>query len=284
MNPILEGWLTQPDGLATRLSGLRTTARLSGKDLAEALGWQQSKVSRIERGQQLPSVADIEAWAGVCRADDETTRRLLDQLDQAESVRMQFRRRMARGQATVQASYNDLVERSTLVRHFETVYVPGLLQIAEYAQRVLAEMVELHELPVDDVGAAVAGRMQRQQLLYDTSRRFEFLLAEPVLRWRLCPPGVMRNQLDRLLAVLGMSHIRLGVIPLSIELATTPQNSFQLYDDTAIVETFVGETIHGQAESAAYARAMDRLWDVAVTGDDARRLIVAAIEDLPQPG
>lgn len=282
MNPILKDWLTQPDGLATRLSGLRATARLSGKELAETLGWQQSKVSRIERGQQLPSVADVEAWAGVCRADDETTRQMLDQLGQAETVRIQFRRRMARGQATVQASYNDLVERSMLVRHFETVYVPGLLQIAEYAKRVLTEMVEIHELPVDDVGA-VAGRMQRQQLLYDTSRRFEFLLAEPVLLWQLCPPDVMRNQLDRLLAVLGMSHVRLGVIPLSIELAITPQNSFQLYDDTAIVETFVGETVHGEAESAAYARAMDRLWDEAVTGDDARRLIVASIENLPRP-
>jgi transcriptional regulator with XRE-family HTH domain len=281
---MLTDWLTQPDGLATRLHDLRTSAGMSGKDLAKALDWQQSKVSRLENGRQMPAENDIEAWASACGAKDETIREMLDQLGEAESVRMQFRRRMSRGQAAVQASYNDLVERSTLVRHFETVYVPGLLQIPEYARRVLTEMVDLHELPIDDVDAAVSGRMQRQQMLYDTSRRFEFLLAEPVLHWRLCPPEVMRHQLDRLHSVLGMSHVRLGVIPLGVELATTPQNSFQLYDDTAIVETFIGETVHGESGSAAYARAMERLWDEAVTGDDVRQLIIAATEDLPRSG
>lgn len=281
MNPILEDWLTQPDGLATRLRDLRAGAGLSGKDLAAAAGgWAPSKVTRIEHGQQLPSAADIEAWATACGASADTAQRLLEQLEAAESKRTEFRRRMARGQAAVQADYTELVQRSTVVRHFETVYVPGLVQVPDYARRVLTEMVELHDLEVDDVDAAVAARMERQQMLYDTSRRFEFLLAEPVLRWRLVPAGVMRLQLDRLLAVLGMDHVRLGVLPLDGEMAITPQNSFQLYDDTAIVETFVGETIHGEAESAGYARAFERLWAEAATGADARRLIVAAAEDL----
>lgn len=284
MNPILEDWLTAPDGLANRLRDLRVAAGLSGKELAEGLGWPPSKVSRLERGRQLPSVTDVEAWGRACRADDDATAPLLDQVGEARTIRMQFRRRMARGQARVQATYSDLVARSTVVRHFETVYVPGLLQIAEYARRVLGEMVDLHGLPIDDVDAAVAERMQRQHLLYDTSLRFEFLLAEPVLRWGLVPGDVMRNQLDRLLSVHAMPHVRLGVIPLGVELATAPQNSFQLYDDTAIVETFVGETVHGAVESAAYARAMDRLWAEAATGDAARRLVLAAAGELDRPG
>jgi hypothetical protein len=61
---------------------------------------------------------------------------------------------------------------------------------------------------------------------------------------------------------------------------TTPQNSFQLPDDVAIVETFVGETTHRDSEAVAYARVLDLLWEDAVTGDDARHLIVEAARDL----
>ncbi|PWU54038.1 hypothetical protein DLE60_05805 [Micromonospora globispora] len=160
-----------------------------------------------------------------------------------------------------------LVAESRVIRHFETVYVAGLLETADYARRVLAEMVELHNLDIADVDAAVATRMQRQQLLYDTSKRFEFLLAEPVLRWLLQ-------------TVVGVPNIRFGILPLGVPLATTPQNSFQMYDDVAIVETFVGETTYRDDEAATYTRAIERLWNDAVTGEGARRLIVRAAQEL----
>jgi hypothetical protein len=128
----------------------------------------------------------------------------------------------------------------------------------------------------------VAVRTCRQQALYDTTKRFEFLRAEPVLRWGLCPPSVMVAQLNRLATVVGMPNVRIGAIPLGVEIPTSPQNSFQLYDDLAVVETFVGETTHGPRDSRAYARVMDRLWDEAAVGDHARRLIQRAAGDLPQ--
>ncbi|MFI7332305.1 helix-turn-helix domain-containing protein [Micromonospora aurantiaca (nom. illeg.)] len=278
MNPI-EEWLTQPDGLADRLRALRTQAGLSGKQLAEANGWAPSKVSRLENGRQLPSPADIHAWAHACGAD-EAAQDLLRMLGEVQAVHRDWRRRMRQGQVAVQDNYNQMVADSRVIRHFETVYVPGLLQTADYARRILGEMVELHNLDVTDVDAAVATRMQRQHLLYDTSKRFEFLLAEPVLRWLLCPPEVMRGQLDRLQTVVGVPNIRFGILPLGTQLATTPQNSFQMYDDVAIVETFVGETTHRDEEAAAYAKANERLWNEAVTGEDARRIIVRAAQAL----
>ncbi|SIR90191.1 helix-turn-helix domain-containing protein [Micromonospora avicenniae] len=280
MNPI-EEWLTQPEGLADRLRALRTQAGLSGKQLADANGWAPSKVSRLENGRQMPAPADLYAWARACGADDTAAQELLRMLGEVQAAHRSFRRRMRQGQAAVQDSYNKLVAESRLIRHFETVYVPGLLQTADYARRVLTEMVELHNLDIVDVDAAVATRMQRQHLLYDTSKRFEFLLAEPVLGWLLSSPEVMRGQLDRLQTVVGVPNIRFGILPLGVQLVTTPQNSFQMYDDVAIVETFVGETTHRDDEAAAYAKAIDRLWNEAVTGEDARRLIVRAAQDLP---
>lgn len=281
MNPI-EEWLTQPDGLADRLRALRMQAGLSGKELAEVLGWPPSKVSRLENGRQMPVHADIETWVRGCHATDDAADDLKRLVGEAQTVHRDWRRRMRRGQRAVQASYNQLVQDSTLIRYFETVYVPGFLQTVEYARRVLGEMVELHGLDVEDVDAAVATRMQRQQLLYDGTKRFEFLLAEPALRWILCPPEAMRGQLDRLQTVVGVPNVRFGILPLAAPapLATTPQNSFQVYDDVVIVETFIGEAMYRDAEAAAYNRVMDRLWDEAVTGEEARRLIVKASNDL----
>jgi transcriptional regulator with XRE-family HTH domain len=280
----LESWLTQPEGVATRLRALRARAGLSGKDLADARGWAQSKVSRIENGRQMPSVADIEAWAGTCDASAEEVQELLRLRDDARIAHATFRSRMREGQEEVQASYNELVRNSHLIRHFETVYVPGLLQVPEYARRVLTEMISLHDLEIDDVDAAVAKRLQRQQMLYDPAKSFEFLLGESVLRWLICPPSVMRGQLDRLQTVIGLERIRFGIVPMSVELATTPQNSVQIYvgeEPVAAVETFIGETFHRDEEAKAYGRALDRMWDEAVTGERARELIVAAAQAIP---
>ncbi len=278
----LEEWLSQ-QGVGTRLRALRTQAGLSGKDLAEATGWAQSKVSRIETGQQMPSEEDIEAWGRACGASAGTVRELLGERENARIAHATFRSRMRRGQAGVQKTYSDLARTSGLIRHFETVYVPGPLQVPDYARRVLTEMIPLHNLEIDDVDAAVEERMQRHQLLYDPAKHWEFLLAEPVLRWLLCPPTVMRAQLDRLQTVIGLQRVRFGIVPMGTELATTPQNNVEIYvgqETVAVTETFLGETWHSDDEAAAYGRAVDRMWKDAVEGDAARKLIVRAVQAL----
>jgi transcriptional regulator with XRE-family HTH domain len=279
-----QDWLTRPDGIATRLSLLRARAGLSGRDLAKALDWAQSKVSRIETGKQTPSPADIRAWAQACNAITEETQELLALRDQARVMHAEFRARMRDGQAQVQATYNELETKSRLIRFFELTAVPGLLQVPAYARRLLQEMVSLHGLEVDDVDAAVSARMQRQQLLYDSTKRFEFLLAEPVLRWLLCPPAVMRSQLDRLQSVIGLDHIRFGILPLGRELAVTPQNSFQVHvgeDAIVSMETFVGDSFYRGEDAQKYVDVLDRMWDEAVVGEDARELVFSAQRALP---
>jgi transcriptional regulator with XRE-family HTH domain len=279
----IEEWLTQPGGLAARLRELRVRANLPGKQLADVNGWYQSKVSRIETGQQMPSPGDIRAWAAATGADEATVQELLGKREEARVAHATFPRRMHRGQAAVQKTYSDLTTSATLIRDFETVYVPGPLQIPDYARRVLTEMISLHGLEIDDVDAAVQERMARAQMLYDPSKRWEFLIAEPVLRWLLPTPAVMRAQLDRLQGVIGLERIRLGIIPMGRQLATTPQNTVVIYAGTetvAVAETYIGETWHRGDEAAAYMRAIDRQWEDAVEGDDARRLIALAASDL----
>jgi site-specific DNA recombinase len=58
--------LSQPDEAAPYLRAMRVRASVSGYDLAGAIGWPQSKVSRMETGKQKASAADIETWVRTC--------------------------------------------------------------------------------------------------------------------------------------------------------------------------------------------------------------------------
>lgn len=282
----LEEWLARPRDVATRLRALRAQAGLSGHQLAEAVGWAQSKVSRIETGKQCPSDDDITAWVTACGGSAETTAMLLQLQAEARVVgTVEFRKTMAGGQAAQQEDYDNLFNGAHLIRDFETVYVPGLLQIPEYARRVRQEMVPLHDLQVDDSDAAVAKRVRQQQNLYDPGKRFEFIIGEPVLRFLLVPPSVMRGQLDRLQAVIGMDRVRFGIIPMGVELRWTPQHSFQIYirDEPVVeVESVVKGPWYRGEDAERFNRFFDWLWDEAVEGPAARELIVAAIQALPE--
>src|SRR4051794_28352864 len=117
----MEEWLARPDGLADRLRAARTEAGLSGKDLGTALRWTRSKISRLELGRQMPSSVDVEAYIAQCGADQQTAAELRRLVSEAAGHR-DWRRRMRRGQAGVQADYNELVAKSRTIRYFEVAY------------------------------------------------------------------------------------------------------------------------------------------------------------------
>lgn len=52
---MIEAWLTRRGGLANRLRVARIETGISGAAFARALGWQQSKVSRLETGVTVPA-------------------------------------------------------------------------------------------------------------------------------------------------------------------------------------------------------------------------------------
>jgi transcriptional regulator with XRE-family HTH domain len=256
----IEEWLSRPGGLASRLRDARLSANLTGTRLAKNLGWTQSKISKIETGRQMPTEDDVRVWARGCKATAETTQTLLSLLAEAQGLHREWKQQVRLGQTAIQGNYDELARKATTIRNAEIIYIPGLLQTAEYAQCRIAEGVRLHGASQDEIEAATAQRMLRQQILYDTSKRFEFVITEAALRFLLCPRQAMLAQLDRLLGLAGLSHIKLGIIPFGIELPTAPQNAFILFDnDLAVVETFATETWYG---------------------DQARELIVQAEVDL----
>lgn len=275
-----EDWLAKPDGLAQRIREAREANGMLAKDVGEVLKWDASKVSRTETGKRTPTKADILAWAAATKLAEGKTAELLAMLEELHSLQRSFRERMRHGRTPLQLEYAKLYADTTRFRIFQVAWIPGILQVPDYARQIFIDLDELSDAP-RDLDAAVQARMSRQQSLYDTGKSFEIIVLESALRLLLADPPVMRMQLDRLLSVIGLPNVRFGIVPIGVRLSTAPQNSFVMYDDMAVVEGFHGETRHFADEADLYAKVMDRLWADAVEGDDARRMIVEVQKSLP---
>lgn len=270
--------------LAERLKKARTDKGLTQTELAAHADWGDSgktKVSKIESGRQLPSEADIDQWATATGLSGRLVKQLKAMLVEAEQLRTSYRKRMVKGQAPVQQEYTDLAETTTSFRFFETFVLPRYIQVPEYALAVLSEFKR--HASINDVEEAVNVRLSSIRFLYDPAKRFEFLINEPVIRSRRFPPEVMRPQLDRLLSVIGLRNVRFGIYPqISAPTRRLPVSSFELFDDIGFIETALGD---GPKLLADDVERLDQdlaeFWADAFEGDDARALILDAINALP---
>lgn len=278
---VRDDWLAAEDGLARNLREAREATGMNKKEFAAATGLQESLVSRVENGKRTPNADHIRTWGAGASLDEAGIARLLGMLEELQSRRNDYETSMQYGQAGAQSEYNKLFRDTRHFRTFATSQMPGYLQVPQYARQLIGEMRSLHQAP-DDIERTVQVRLERAEFLNDTSKRFEIILAEPVLRWLLCDANAMRAQLGRLYGLFGMAHIRFGIVPMGVRLPTTPQHAFGIYDDTlAVVETFTGDEKYRGKEPEKYIRVMDLLWAEAAEGDAARELIDAAMAALP---
>lgn len=264
------------EALGVRLRELRTEAGFLGKDLAERLGWQRSKVSRLENGKQTATAEDLEAWAHAAGAPDEAPD-LKNHLRGLESQQRSWRRQLATGHRAVQERYVTEYRRTSTVRGYEATVIPGLFQTPDYARHLLIANAELMQSPCD-TDEAVNARMKRQEVLYEPGKSFRVLVWEGVLHALVCPREAMAGQLDRLVGLIGMSSVSLGIVPFGAQLKLTPKHGFWIFDEQRVrVETINTEfTLESADDLTLYAHVWDRLDESAVYGAQAHRLIARA--------
>ncbi|MER6709929.1 MULTISPECIES: helix-turn-helix transcriptional regulator [unclassified Streptomyces] len=266
---------TAREALGARLRELRAEAGLEGKDIAHKLGWQTSKVSRLQNGKQTPTRADLTAWANaVGRPDTEPELHgLLAGLDLKQRHRS-WRRQLAGGHRGRQEIAVRQTEHTTLIRGLEVSRIPGLFQTPEYARVIFDSNAEFRGIP-PTTEAAVETRMRRQEALYDPEKTFRFLVCEAALYHRSCPVEVMAEQLDRLYNLVGQRRIELGILPFGTQLRRTAPHAFWIYDRRLVIVETISEELWltGDDDVQLYERAWDWLAESAEYGTPARRLI-----------
>lgn len=260
--------------LAAELRRLRELAGLSGRQMAVATGISQTTLVRTEQAERLPSLPQIRAWAEVAGAGKERIT-MLTELAEAAYTEVETWRD-AIGGATHLGERASSMDAARLVQQYQPTIVPGLLQTADYARRVL----KLSDLPNHDVAAAVTARLDRQSVLFEQDRRTEFLLTEGALRQPLGPRKMMLAQLDRIRSVCSVDEVRLGIIPQEGEVTALGWHGFAIYDRLPKGEPFVYiELQHAQmsvtesVDVAAYRRWFKKLGQTAVFGDAAAELL-----------
>lgn len=259
--------------LGARLRELRTEARLDGKSLAAALGWQGSKISRLENGKQTPSEADLKAWAEAVGRPDAVAE-LVGRRTGLETHYRSWRRQLVGGHRARQEIAIVETSATRMIRGVEVSRIPGLFQTAEYS-RAMFTAASAFRQTATDIDSAVRARIRRQEALYEPGKSFRFLVWESALHMVLCSPEAMASQLDRLLSLIGLDTVELGIIPLGVPLRRVPSHGFWIYDRRlVIVETIGAEMWLDSADDVAvYERAWEWLAEAAVHGPQAARLI-----------
>lgn len=266
---------TAREALGARLRELRTEAGLDGKDLAAKLGWQTSKVSRLQNGKQTPSRDDLTAWAQSCgQGDTEAELQGLRAGLEMKQRHRSWRRQLAGGHRGRQEIAVRQTEKTTMIRGLEVSRIPGLFQTPEYARAIFEINADFRGIPAT-TEAAVAARIRRQEALYDPEKSFRFLVCEAALYHRACPADVMAEQLDRLYTLIGQRRIEIGIIPFGTQLRRTAPHGFWIYDRRLVIVETISEELWltGDDDLALYERAWEWLAEAAEYGSQARRLI-----------
>ncbi|MFF1905111.1 helix-turn-helix domain-containing protein [Kitasatospora sp. NPDC058218] len=258
--------------LAAALKDLRRASGLSGERLAVRCGMSQSKISRIENGKALPSVVDVRQILNGLGVDEDLARELLALASVANAEYEDVRASVRRGLHLRQRELAALEAGAAHIRYFLPAMLTGLLQTPEYMRTAMSPPVHSAD---GDVSQAIALKLERQAVLYDQGKRFDFLMTESAVRWRLCEPLVMATQLDRLVSLSQLPNVTIGIVPLSAQVADAPFHTFTLYGAKLVtIELFTGRLVLRDPRDIEHYRSLFDFFRVnAVEGDAARSLL-----------
>ncbi|MBL1099135.1 helix-turn-helix domain-containing protein [Streptomyces coffeae] len=250
---------------------LRSQRKRAGKTqtwLARRCNMSQTKISNIEGGKLTPSLVDVEVIIEALGTDGPVASEILAVARTANTEWQDHWSSRRRGLDKKQNELATLESLSTEFRFFLLSMITGLLATPEYVRASIADVP-------GDQSKTIAKKLERQQVLYDSSKSFTFILTEQAVRWPLLPPMAMAMQLDRLASVSRIPNVQLGVIPLGGHIQERPLNTFTVYDRRlATVETGTGALIlRDHRDVTAYLRDFEAYERFAIFGDDCRELL-----------
>lgn len=266
------------EALGARLRGLRRSANLTGRALAQRAGWDNSKVSRYEHGKQMPTVEDIRVW---CTLTDSVVQipDLIAEVRNIDASYLEWRRVSAR---RLQQSAGRMEAAADLIRGFDTQLIPGLLQTGAYATTVLRLSFEAVG-GADDLADAVAERGNRQRAVRDGNHRCHFVIPESALYITVGGHEIMAEQIEHLLDCLEEPWLTVGLLPNNTPIPAVTGTNFLIYDGEggAIVriETeSAGTSVTDPVKVAIFEKNFRLLADSSVVDAPAKALLEQALE------
>jgi Domain of unknown function (DUF5753)/Helix-turn-helix domain len=176
--------------LATELDRLRSKSSRNGDELAVALGWSSSKMSRVLRGRHGISRPDLTAFLRELDVPTEQGQAVFALAAACQSTAF-----------TIPGGYFAGAESADRVMEWAPVTVPWLLQTPGYTRALLDARQQAHPRPPSEVRDFTDATGLWQARLPDGQVVLRALLAESVLRRLVGSVQVVRAQLRHLIAV-----------------------------------------------------------------------------------
>ncbi len=241
--------------VSTELRELRLKRGLSCRDVSEAIGVSESKISRMETGERGLYADDVAAILGFLRAPLQLRQELVALVRDGQS-----RNWHAIQRGNLPGNWSTLIRfesEATALRTYEPLLIPALAQTPEYCRLILSGLLD--DVSEQELEALVATRMSRQVVIGRTS--VHLMVDETVLRRHFGDPGMLRDQLTHLRALGQRRRVTLQVVPFSapahpgldgsfLILEFSDQSSL-LYEEGRHTSSFLEEETH--IESARFA-------------------------------
>jgi transcriptional regulator with XRE-family HTH domain len=198
--------------VSAELRALRQVKGLTCQQVADALDWSVSKVSRMETGVRGLFPDDVAAMLGYLEAPAKLRDELLTLVRDGEKPNwIQVGAGLPKHWKNLIRMEND----AKAIYNYEPLVVPGLLQTGDYARAVIgAGNLELSESVVDQL---VRTRMGRQAVLSRHDAPMVMVMVdEMVLRRPIGGQGCMYGQLQHLINMAGRSRVEIRVVPFAV--------------------------------------------------------------------
>jgi transcriptional regulator with XRE-family HTH domain len=254
---------------ADALQKARSKAGLNSDELGDKLGYSGATIRSVESGHRVPKPAlakaadDFFGYPGLFVMMEE---RLRD-LPFPESYR----------------PFVPYEKSARVLRIFEHVLIPGLLQTPEYARAVLAKRPHTTD---DELENLLAVRLARQETLTrDDSPLLYVLLDEAVLHRPVGTPEVMHAQLMHLADLATWANISIQVVPYAAGAHIGLLGAFVIAEqpDMSVIVFLEnagdGQTVEDTDHVSQIAARFDALRGEALTVGASRDLIIKVAEE-----
>jgi transcriptional regulator with XRE-family HTH domain len=215
--------------LRAELRQARLEAGLTQEAVAEQMDWSLSKLIRIETGAVGISTNDLTALLRLYNVKDPKRVRAL--VAQGKEARKQTW--WSKYRTALPPTYFQYIEYETsaiIIRSYETLVIPGLLQTEEYATAVS----QLYRLNSEgkQTKARVEVRMKRQELLLDRSSPplLFCILDEAVIQRLMGSADLRQAQLEKLIRMADRPGVTIEIIPFNVGLHSGMAENFNILE------------------------------------------------------
>ena len=269
--------------LGTQLRRLREARGITAHEAARAIRASESKISRIELGRNAfreVDVADLLTLYGITDVDERE--QLLSLASQANQLGWWHRYQDVL--PTWFQSYIGLEESAESIRSYDSQFVPGLLQTAEYSAAVL----ELGEFSLEEADRLVFLRKERQRRFTAGGLRLWAVIDEMALRRPVGSPAVMRTQLEYLLEIGDRPGLTLQVAPYPGGASYLVPGSFSILKfatddlpDVVYVEHLTSAMyLDKRSDVEQYTAALDKVGATSTTPEQTKAFIRGLLDQL----